>query len=139
MELLELTTILFLLATSIASSNVILQPNQLPMPYLVFEHENLDPNCEGSLVLLDTEYKLHYIQGNESILSIEVLTAEVHGCGCFTVHKGRNGKGASRTLTNGQKLHQKHIGFKKIKSVSRKSCYKSFIPRIIPQPQWLFL
>jgi len=99
----------------------------------VVDQDNInDPNCEGSLVITDSKNNEHSFTGKEGVLNIEVLSARVDGCGCFTVSKGRNGRGASAQIESGNKLYQKDIGFKKIRSITPGCQVKG-------QPSWLVI
>ena len=99
----------------------------------VFEHNDInDPNCEGSLVIVDSKNNEHSFTGKEGVLNIEVSSARVDGCGCFTVSKGRNGRGASKQIQSGNKFYQKAIGFKKIRSITPGCQVKG-------QPSWLVI
>ena len=66
---------------------------------------------------------MHYINGWASFLKIEVKSAKVVGCGCYRVHSGRTWKGQSAKIPNGVSHDKNDIGFKKIRSVSRESCW----------------
>jgi len=86
-----------------------------------------EPNCEGSLVITDLNNKDH--SWKEWNPKDKVGSARVDGCGCFTVHSGRNGRGQSQPIKGGS---NQDIDFPKIRSVTP-ACQKR------GSPSWLVI
>ena len=76
-------------------------------------------DCDGSLVF-DTEKGRVNVSGSLDKTKILFHSVKMTGCGCFSIHSGKNGKGAVLYISaNSGKLTKAEIGMGRIRSIRR--------------------
>ena len=81
------------------------------------------PVCEGSLLIEAKDGSSHNIMENIDRINISVSSVTVIGCGCFSVHRGRNGRGRRTVIFSSSGTQDsRQIGFGRIKSIYKIDC-----------------
>ena len=79
--------------------------------------------CAGSLVIETNEGDRHTI--TESVTRIKIIldSVSVSGCGCYSIHSARYGRGSRRLISEIMgRMDRRDIGFGRIKSIYRIDC-----------------
>merc|ERR1719219_2573848 len=97
------------------------------------QQNSQNPVCHGSLVLIspENERKTFQYDGSDLNCKPEALrpkftfsTAEVHGCGKFSIHSGPKGKGTTLRVSGTSGPVSAREDFTRIKSITRRGCPK---------------
>ena len=89
----------------------------------IFDAQTVLPDCDGSLIIEAEDGSRLSIRENIFKTNIRVRTMTVSGCGCYSVHSRKNGKGAKTTIfeSSGTQVKQQ-IGFGRIRSIFKIDC-----------------
>ena len=84
----------------------------------IFDVPVNDTECNGSVTLYEGIEET-VVTKDGDIKRVNVEKAVVEGCGCFTLHEKKKGKGKMIRLPRGEKTFQKNM---KVKSVKKVDC-----------------
>ena len=79
--------------------------------------------CAGSLVIETKEGDRHLITESVTRTKIILDSISVTGCGCYSIHSARYGRGSRRLVSAIMgPMDRRDIGFRRIKSIYRIDC-----------------
>ena len=83
-------------------------------------------DCGGSLLIEAQDGSRQIIQGNVVRTNIVMRSISVNGCGCYSVHSRRNGRGSRVVLSSSSGIQNTfEIGFGRIRSIYKIDCLYS--------------
>ena len=78
--------------------------------------------CYGSIEIETKEGDKLIFQETVTRTRLSVERVKVYGCGCYSLHSGRHGRGSKQVVFPAQTWHKSDIGFAKIRSIFRIQC-----------------
>ena len=103
--------------------SVLLLPNtkgDLPLAY-IWDVPTSEPPCFGSVILYEGS-KETVVTNDEDKVKVTVDKVRLEGCGCFTLHSLKNGRGRSYFLRRTGEHTAEEIGWSRVRSVRRVEC-----------------
>ena len=79
-------------------------------------------SCAGSVEIETTSGDKVIIIDNETSTSIPVKSVKVRGCGCYSIHSRKYGRGSRQVMFPLLTLDRSGIGFSRIRSIYRINC-----------------
>ena len=92
----------------------------------VFETEQNKDECKGSVTLY--EGSNNTVVTEDGNVSVTVDKVKLEGCGCFTIHSRKGGRGRSYFLGRAGEYTAEDIGWSKVRSVKRAECERWAMP-----------
>merc|ERR1712072_109250 len=83
--------------------------------------------CKGALTLYE-ESKETIVTKDEDSIKVSVDRVKMEGCGCFTLHSKKSGRGKSFFLGKSGEYSGEQLGLKKVRSVRGVSCERRAMP-----------
>merc|ERR1712083_533694 len=83
--------------------------------------------CKGALTLYEGSEETIVTKDEDSI-NVSVDSVKMEGCGCFTLHTKKIGKGKSFFLGKSGEYSGEQLGLKKVRSVRRVGCERRAMP-----------
>merc|ERR1711970_16088 len=83
--------------------------------------------CKGALTLFEGSEETIVTKDEDSI-KVNVDRVKMEGCGCFTLHTKKSGRGKSFFLGKSGEYSGEQLGLKKVRSVRRVSCERRAMP-----------
>lgn len=79
--------------------------------------------CSGSMEIETKDGNILILRESVTRTRISVERIKVHGCGCYSLHSGRYGRGSKQVVFPAQTWGQSDIGFSRIRSIFRIQCW----------------
>merc|ERR1712083_719602 len=93
----------------------------------VGEVPELPAECKGTVTLYEGSEETIVTKDEDSI-NVSVDRVKMEGCGCFTLHTKKSGRGKSFFLGKSGEYSGEQLGLKKVRSVRRVSCERRAMP-----------
>merc|ERR1719244_1001416 len=93
----------------------------------VGEVPELPKDCKGALTLYEGSEETIVTKDEDSI-KVSADRVKMEGCGCFTLHTKKSGRGKSFFLAKSGEYSGEQLGLKKVRSVRRVSCERRAMP-----------
>ena len=78
--------------------------------------------CYGSIEIVTKEGDVLIVRDSVTRTRLSVERIKVYGCGCYSLHSGRHGRGSKTVVFPAQTWDKTDIGFTKIRSIFRIHC-----------------
>ena len=78
--------------------------------------------CSGSIEIETKDGTILILRDTVTRTRLRVERIKVHGCGCYSLHSGRHGRGSKQVVFPAQTWDKSEIGFPKIRSIFRIQC-----------------
>merc|ERR1719245_318267 len=92
-----------------------------------FDAPDKEDECKGAVTLYEGSETTSLTQDEDNI-KVTVDRVKLEGCGCFTLHSRKNGRGKSFFLGQAGDFSKEEVGLTKVRSVRRVGCDRRAMP-----------